>query len=151
MTDQELIELVQATPAEDLSLEQIDALRQALPAVSPALREALLERLQMEQYLGHALGRIEVSVDRIFEQAEAVPAGSPTARLLYWGLALVLLVSAGLGLYYVNRDRPAADPPIARSSAPPATPQVETITGERSSRSWPTPQRPAMLLRRHSD
>lgn len=128
MTDQELIELVQATPAEDLSLEQLDALRQSLLR-SPALREALLERLQMEQYLGHALGRIEVSIDRIFEQAEAVPAGSPTARLLYWGLAMLLLVSASSALYFFNRSQ-TPDDPIARVNQPPSPPQVDPSSPE---------------------
>lgn len=133
MTDDELISAVQQTPADDLSLEQIDALREGLLR-SPALRDALLERLQMEQYLGHALGRVDVSIDKILQHAEQAPAGNPTARLLYWGLALVLLLASGIGLYIVNRDAPGQnrlaqqepiEKPVAEQEPPAGQPTAD--------------------------
>ncbi len=116
MTDQELIELVQQTAAEDLSVEQVEALRQAMLR-TPALRDALVERLQMEQYLSHALGRVEVSLDRIFERAEAVPVGKPTMRLLWWGLATLVMISAGLGIYLATRPEPGAEQVAGNNAA----------------------------------
>lgn len=111
MTDDQLIELVQSKPPEELSFEELDALRDGLRR-SAALREALLDRLHMEQYLGHALGRIEVSVDHILRRAaQEQPNRSNIGRLLGWGVALCVLLAGGLAIWWNQRNdnnRPVA-------------------------------------------
>ena len=68
-TDQQLIELVEQKTPDELTLEEIQQLRERLTD-SAALRETLYHQLKMEQYLSHALGRVEVSVDSIFKKAK---------------------------------------------------------------------------------
>ena len=98
MTDQELIDLVQQKAPEELSLEELDALSQGLRTSAP-LRDALLDRLHMEQYLGEALGRIELSVDRIISRAEQTPRSTPWAWMLGWSVATSLLLIVGFVAY----------------------------------------------------
>jgi outer membrane protein assembly factor BamB len=123
VTDDELIELVGTHSPEELSLEQVDALRQAMHA-SPALRAALAERLEMEQYLGEALGRFEVPIDRILERAGRQPGNRSLLWLLGWSTAVVLLIAAGVGLVYRTYFRPEQQPqvenqPLAQIDEPP--------------------------------
>jgi hypothetical protein len=76
----------------------------------------------MEQNLGHVLGHVEVSVDRIFERAKLEPTNSSAARLLFGGVAILLLVTAGFGLWRLNQK----PEPIARQN-PPAKPVERPI------------------------
>ena len=113
MTDEQLIELVQSKTPEELNLEELEALQQGLRQ-SAALREALLDRLHLEQYLGDALGRIEVSVDHILERARRqAPPGPSLGRLLGWGVAC-LLVLGGLAVWFSNRLEDPAVQQIAQ-------------------------------------
>ncbi|MHB1033743.1 MAG: outer membrane protein assembly factor BamB family protein [Pirellulales bacterium] len=101
MTDEELIRLVQEKPPEELSLDEIELLRRRL-AESPELRKVLLDQLQLEQYLGSALGRVHVSVDEILRGTRG--ARSTGRAVLAWAtaVAVVLLASAGLVLAVVG-------------------------------------------------
>jgi outer membrane protein assembly factor BamB len=69
MNDQEWIALVNDKPPEELTLEEIESLRQRLRE-SDELRAALLERVEMEQYLAAALARVELPIDAIISRAQ---------------------------------------------------------------------------------
>ncbi len=66
MTDEQLLDLIETKTPEELTLAEIEQLRQRLTE-SPMLRAALSVRIEMEQYLAAALGRVNVSVDDIGE------------------------------------------------------------------------------------
>lgn len=70
MTDAELIQLLQDKSPEELSLDEIRLLKARL-SESDELRSALFEQLEMEQYLSEALGRIEISPDKIANRSRA--------------------------------------------------------------------------------
>ncbi len=88
MTDEQLIELIEQVPAEELTPDQLAALRARLPTSEP-LQTSLQERLLMDQYLCDVVGDTQVSVDAIFAAAHA----SRRRVWMYWvaGLAAVLL------------------------------------------------------------
>jgi outer membrane protein assembly factor BamB len=111
MTDEQLIELIETKPPEDLSAFEIDQLRRRL-AESPLLRAALSTRLEMEQYLAAALGRVDVSVDDILARAGNTPAlrANPALPLLGWVLCLVLVGFVGLVLVLAVTVPPVSDP-----------------------------------------
>ena len=77
MTDEHLIRLVQETPPEDLSLDDLELLR-SRAVQSTEVREALVAHLQFEEVANHAMGRVHVSVDQILDRTNAMRA--PTAR-----------------------------------------------------------------------
>lgn len=110
MTDGQLISLVEETPADELSPEQIAALRRRLPH-SPELREALAGQLRLEQTLNAALGTPHVSIDAILAQAAASTAAAGLGRLFGWGsgAALVIAVTT-VGLVL---QKPWAAAPVA--------------------------------------
>ena len=77
MTDKELVELVETTMPEELTLEQIELIRGRLRE-SPALRKALAGQLQMDQYLAALIGNFEVSPDVVMmPPAAGKPAFGP--------------------------------------------------------------------------
>ncbi len=86
MTDKELVELVETTMPEELTLEQIELIRQRLRE-SPALRDALAGQLQMDQYLAALIGNFEVSPDVVMS------AGGGQASVWTWlGWTVCLLM-----------------------------------------------------------
>lgn len=106
MTDLELIQLVQEKAPEELSVGEIERIRDRLEH-SSELRNILFEQLRMEEYLGVALGRVEVSVAEIYRRAAVLD--KPENRLsalMGWTLCagLGLAVLAGL-IWIVPRDR----------------------------------------------
>jgi len=98
MNDQDLIVLVQESPIDDLTLDQIRQLRARLPE-SPALRDALAERLQMDHHLVDALGASgdtpDQFVQKIMQRKQRQKAGS--RWVLGVGLAVLLLAVASVG------------------------------------------------------
>ena len=68
MTDKELIALFESKLPQELTLEEIHALRARLRE-SPAVRQAFSGRLQLEQYLSATVARVELSADSIFAAA----------------------------------------------------------------------------------
>jgi outer membrane protein assembly factor BamB len=97
MTDDELLELVQSKAAEDLTPQEIAALRERL-AHSESLRTALFHTLQMEAYLTTALGAVQISPERIVARAEQMR----NERIKTWawvaislGCALFLVLGVG--------------------------------------------------------
>lgn len=102
MTDDELIQLVQETPPEQLSLETIELLRQRM-AESARVREALASQLRFDQLLSGALARVQVSVEKILAHGGARPTGGAwLGRVWGWGLAS-LVIAVALGAWAVNR------------------------------------------------
>ncbi|MCH8922208.1 MAG: hypothetical protein IIA67_03535, partial [Planctomycetes bacterium] len=91
MTDQELIELVREKAAEDLTIEEIRELHGRL-GESAELREALSERLEIEQYLADALGRANVPIDQIVQLTGQIEDKPPGATMSIWGGLACLLV-----------------------------------------------------------
>lgn len=104
MTDPELIQLVQDKAPEELSVAEIELLRERLRH-SPELRETLLEQLHMEEYVSRALGRVAVSVDSIYAAAAARKAGKHRVlALLGWTGALGVGVAVLLWMVLSNVD-----------------------------------------------
>lgn len=91
MTDEELIRLVQEKAPEELSFDEIQAIRERLPALSE-LQVELMGQLQMESYLAQALGRVQVSVDKIVAAGVTERPGQRTAALLGW----IFCIAVGL-------------------------------------------------------
>jgi hypothetical protein len=117
MTDVELVQLLRDSLPEDLSSEQIEALRRRMPHCSE-LRRALSEQLQLEQTLCGALGEVQVSLDWIFAQAASAGAVSGLAKLFGWGstTALVLAV-ASVGVLVERRWAALPPPPPVQMAA----------------------------------
>lgn len=129
LTDAQLLELIEQTPAEELSPEQLEALRARIHQ-SPELLAALQERLLMDQYLGDALGGMNVAVEAIFAAAEP----GPRRNWVYWvlGLATVLVPLAVWifssspeeedpdkpGITVVRRDDPQPEDPVKPPNDP---------------------------------
>lgn len=117
MNDQDLIVLVQESPIDDLTLDQIRQLRARL-AESPELREAFSQRLQMEHHLVDALGASgdtpDQFVQKVMQRKQRQNAGS--RWLFSLAIALLLIVGIGVGIYYQLQAQPessdiaAADP-----------------------------------------
>ncbi len=126
MTDEQLLDLIETKTPEELTLAEIDQLRQRLTE-SPMLCAALSVRIEMEQYLAAALGRVNVSVDEIMNRAGKAPVlrANPALPLLGWVLCLLLIGFVGLVLLLTITVPPAADvdrPLAANRDLPPAAP-----------------------------
>src|SRR5580698_1852424 len=111
MTDEQWLDLIETKSPEELTLAEIEQLRQRLTE-SPMLRAALSVRIEMEQYLAAALGRVNVSVDDIMNRAGNAPVlrANPALPLLGWVLCLVLIGFVGLVLLLAVMVPPAKDP-----------------------------------------
>ncbi|HUY90373.1 MAG TPA: hypothetical protein VMV10_16675 [Pirellulales bacterium] len=119
MTDGQLIVLLEETPADEFSFEQIALLRRRLPH-SPELREALAGQLRLEQALNAALGTPRVSIDAIFAHAAASPAGTAgVGRLFGWGSVTALVIAVTTVGVLLQRPWAAAPnaPPARRVAA----------------------------------
>lgn len=111
MTDLELVKLARDSLPEELSVEQIEALRRRVPH-SSELRRALNEHLELEQTLCGAVGEIHVSLDWIFTQAASAGAAGGLARLFGWGSTTALIVAvASVGVLVQRRWRAPPPPP----------------------------------------
>ena len=123
MTDGQLVALVEETPPDELSAEQIALLRRRLPH-SSELREALAEQLRLEQTLNAALGTPQVSIDWIIAQAAAGSAATGgIGRLFGWGPATAVVIA--IATVGVVIERPWA---VAPNAAP--VPQVAAAVEE---------------------
>ncbi|HEV7223337.1 MAG TPA: hypothetical protein VGN42_11595, partial [Pirellulales bacterium] len=109
MTDQQLIALVRETLPEELSFEQIEAMRRRLPH-SAELQSALAGQLRLEHALGGALGAPRVSLDWIFAQAASgTAAAGGAARLFGWGPATAIVVAVASVGVMLHRHRAAEE------------------------------------------
>lgn len=107
--DRELMALVQTRAPEELTPGEVARLQAAL-AHSPALQQALSERLEMEQYLSAALGTSQVSAERVIAAA-AKAAEAPGQRLIsLLGLAVCLALAAVIGSVLLVAGRSRSEP-----------------------------------------
>lgn len=139
MTDGQLIALVEETPPDELSAEQIALLRRRLPH-SSELREALSEQLRLEQTLNAELGTPRVSIDWIIAQASAGPAVTGgIGRLFGWGPATAVVIA--IATVGVVAPRPWA-------AAPNAAPvrQVAAVVDEQDAAPADEPPSPPVRL-----
>lgn len=126
MTDQELIQLLQDKAPEELSLDEIQLLRERLRH-SPELLDTLRGQLQMEEYLSQALGRVAVSADGIYAAAAVHAAGRRhVLAILGWTSSLGLGIVVLLWLAFSNSDRRQ---PLTRqaTAAAEAVPRIATL------------------------
>jgi outer membrane protein assembly factor BamB len=124
MTDAELIDLVQRRSPEQLSLLELERLREGL-ASSPALREELLGRRQMRDYLAAALERIDVPLEALLAET-ASHRGKRRALRRATIVVCLLLVAAGAiavtSPQWLNREsKDVAPSPGSGSNLPAAT------------------------------
>lgn len=128
MNDQQLIELVQGSPIEDFTLEQIRQLRARIPD-SPELRAALNDRLRMDHHLADALGATGDTPDQFVQKILR-----RKQRQVYrtrWSLglsalSLLLIVGiAGAAVHYAGgfgkSDIPQIETPSPTSKTSPPT------------------------------
>lgn len=126
MTDETLIQLLQAKTPEELSLDEVRYLKKRL-GESPELRQTLSEQLEMEQYLCEALGRIDVSVDDIIARA-GPPQGGTHPALLAVGLIICLgLVGFITAVMVMATSGPHDDVPLAHAKG---TDEATTATDD---------------------
>ena len=104
MTGDELRALIQEKAPADLTPEECRLLREAV-RTSPELLREIADRIQIEEYLAHALGRPQVSVEQVLARVAARRARAIGVRTKY-GI-LVCAVVAGLlsGLFLLGRGQ----------------------------------------------
>jgi outer membrane protein assembly factor BamB len=116
MSDQELIDLLMQKAPEDLSFDELTALKARL-LESPRLREVLFDQLQMETYLTAALSRVEITPEQILARAKS----AHTSTLwVWWGAATAVVLAAGIGVWaYSQRgNSPREIISLSESTAP---------------------------------
>jgi hypothetical protein len=121
MTDDELRALIQEKAPADLTPEECAALRTAIRK-SPDLLREVADRIQIEEYLAQALGRPQVSVERVLARlaARRTRAVGVWTRygLVVCGIVATLL--AGLVASRGWRDRPQPQEVARQEAAEPA-------------------------------
>jgi outer membrane protein assembly factor BamB len=132
MTDGELVQLLEQKTPDELTLVEIDLLRQRL-AESDELRELLLTQLQMETYLTTAFSRVNLSPQQIVARAQQHQQSSFGTTTLLVGLLCMPLIAlvAALAVAMLRDDRqpvevaaaqPEASPPEESEGTPAAVP-----------------------------
>ena len=128
MTDDELRTLIQEKAPADLTPEECAALRAAI-RTSPDLLREVADRIQIDEYLAQALGRPQVSVERVLARLAARRARAVGAWTRY-GLVVCGVVAALLaGLVAVRgwRDRPQPQEVARQDAEVPAATVEETV------------------------
>jgi outer membrane protein assembly factor BamB len=127
VTDEEIIDLVDRTPLEDLTSEQCAAILAATKE-SPAIRRACLERIGLEERLAATLGRPQVSVDELL--AGQRRAAALRGRAPWLTFAILGLVLAAIAAVVSFRRRPPVDASVALAPADVEQAATETPAGE---------------------
>lgn len=120
MTDDQLVRLVQETPPEELSADQLDLLRRRLP-FSNDLRQAIQEQLRLEQLLNRALGRYGVDVSAVIERAVRLRRRRQLIALLSAAAVIGLLFVGGYQVAWrgnANDDGTVASLPLKPITRP---------------------------------
>ncbi|MFM9197396.1 MAG: hypothetical protein ACKOWG_16990 [Planctomycetia bacterium] len=102
MTGEQLRALIQEKAPADLTPEDCAALREAV-RTSPELLLELADRIQIEEYLAQALGRPQVSAERVMERLARRRADT-IGTLTRYGLVVCAVVAAILGPLVLLRD-----------------------------------------------
>ncbi len=136
MNDQQLIVLVQESPIDDLTLDQIQQLRARLPE-SPQLRDALAERLQMDHHLVDALGASGDTPDQFVQKVlQRKQRQNASSRWMFsLALALLLIVGVGVGVYYqLSSGSQTTDVAQTDASPQPEVPPSEDVSPDTPSK-----------------
>ncbi|HEX3658686.1 MAG TPA: PQQ-binding-like beta-propeller repeat protein [Pirellulales bacterium] len=122
ITNDQLLQRVQDNLPEDLSLEEIELLRERV-GQSPELRDALAGHLYWEQFLATGLSRGTLSAEQVVSRmrSQRMAARARVWRLFGWPL-LLLAVAAGLffSVRAWNREQPEPAVDLAQLPAAPA-------------------------------
>jgi hypothetical protein len=102
MTGEQLRALIHEKAPADLTPEDCAALREAV-RTSPELLRELADRIQIEEYLAQALGRPQVSAERVLERLARRRANA-IGTLTRYGLVVCAVVAAILGPLVMMRD-----------------------------------------------
>jgi len=132
MTREQLRALIEEKAPDELTAEECAALREAMRTRPEVLRE-LADRIQLEEYLAQALGRPQISAERVLERLARRRVRTAGVRTRY-GLLVCAVAGTVLGTLVVARgwrDRgravevarqPAEKPPAAAGPKPTAAP-----------------------------
>jgi hypothetical protein len=126
MNEQELMELIGSRLPEELTVEQVTELRAALRG-SPAVREALLRELNLEQALAERFAPSTREAHAIVHQIEMRLAEQRKARLAYLVLGLflglgLLLLAVFVAINLIEADRSPQGAAPAAGTRPPVRP-----------------------------
>ena len=140
MNDTQLIQLLQDKTPEELTVDEIQLLRNRL-AESDELRQQLFQQLEMEEYLAAALGRMNVSVDAITASRTPASGQGPHPLLLVAVLVVCLGIVGFASLLIVPALRQDAGDIVQAgdAEAPPATPDEQAPTDGEQSPAEPPP------------
>ncbi len=144
MTDDELRALIQEKAPADLTPEECAALRAAIRK-SPDLLREVADRIQIEEYLAQALGRPQVSVERVLARLAARRARAVGVWTRY-GLVVCGIVAALLaGLISIRgwRDRPQPQEVARQEAEEPAAKVEETVATDQPTEPQKAPPPPA--------
>ena len=100
MTDKEIIALVESKLPQELSLEEIELIRQRIQA-SPSVRRALAAQLEMNQYLAGLFGKVEFSAESIVAKAGRASRFRRSSIITWLGLSACLLLIGGAAAWAV--------------------------------------------------
>lgn len=135
MTDQQLLDLCAQTPQEDLSREQLQALRERL--TSAEFRRRFIDELGMGDYVADALRRLQTSLAEIPLAPPIKPVSKKSSPLKAALYVVGWLAAAFGGALAVNALRPTAQvveaplqPREEKPSEQPASPLEETQPAE---------------------
>ncbi len=114
MTENELIEWIETRSPDDLSAKEFALLQKGLTS-SAELRQALAERLRIEQYLHASLGDSNLDATEILAAAESKARSRRDARRWSLTVAVMALVGLAAGFYSATHSRARKNPaPAAR-------------------------------------
>jgi outer membrane protein assembly factor BamB len=132
MTEDELRTIIQEKAPADLTPEECAALRSAI-RTSPQLFREMADRIQIDEYLARALGRPQVSADRVLARLAARRAGA-AGRWSRYGLVVCGVVAAVLAGLMASRDwrgRPPRREMARREFAEPAAAGEKSVGADR--------------------
>lgn len=138
MRDEELIELLEGASPDELSVEQLQALRGRV-ASSPAVRQALAAHLRLQQSLAETFAQVRVSLGTIMNSPPppSKPGGGWSLPHFGFGLGgagLLLLVGLGVTLWrpdWLPWQAPANRLPPPAAAQPAEAPLAATAEEDR--------------------
>ncbi len=108
MTDKELIALVESKLPQELTLDEIELIRQRM-RTSATVREALSAQLKLDQYLAGVIGKVELSAERVFAGGASGRRRTSVFAWMGWTVCLLLV-----GFVVAMLAWPMLAPPFGR-------------------------------------
>lgn len=106
MTDERLIELIENYRPEELTGEVLAVIRSRLS--SPAVREAMLTQVRLDQALHQTVAQFRLPVELLLAKAAAIQATSTVAKLFGWGSVTALMIGVvSVGTFVALRPETA--------------------------------------------